>query len=262
MKKSGDMSKWIKRVKSGVVLPILSALFAQSSFANDVISYQRIQLAQGIDADVIHIKKLSDLQLFLNDPSQQPLLKFENIKKQLHSCQRLELAMNAGMYHPDYAPVGLYIENGKQLTALNEQQGFGNFFMQPNGVVAWNDQQVVIETTQDFKTSRFKANYATQSGPMLIIDGKINPKFLADSDSLKIRNGVGIKDNTLYFVITRNRVNFYQFAQLFKDELNIDNALYLDGSISSLYLPKIYREDRRYSLGPMIGLLNSKVCRS
>ena len=134
--------------------------------------------------------------------------------------------------------------------------------MQPNGVVAWNDQQVVIETTQDFKTSRFKANYATQSGPMLIIDGKINPKFLADSDSLKIRNGVGIKDNTLYFVITRNRVNFYQFAQLFKDELNIDNALYLDGSISSLYLPKIYREDRRYSLGPMIGLLNSKVCRS
>ncbi|MCU4482071.1 phosphodiester glycosidase family protein [Acinetobacter ursingii] len=256
------MSRWRSVLKSVVVLPILSALFAQSSFANDTISYQRIQLAQGIDVDVIHIKKLSDLQLFLNDPSQQPLLKFENIKKQLHSCQRLEFAMNAGMYHPDYAPVGLYIENRKQLTALNEQQGFGNFFMQPNGVVAWNDQQAVIETTQDFKTSRFKANYATQSGPMLIIDGKINPKFLADSDSLKIRNGVGIKDNTLYFVITRNRVNFYQFAQFFKDELNIDNALYLDGSISSLYLPKIYREDRRYSLGPMIGLINSKVCRS
>ncbi len=242
------MSKWIKRVKSGVILPILSALFAQSSFANDAISYQRMQLAQGVDADVIHIKKLSDLQLFLNDSSQQPLLKFENIKKQLHSCQRLEFAMNAGMYHPDYAPVGLYIENRKQLIALNEQQGFGNFFMQPNGVLAWNDQQAVIKTTQDFKISHFNANYATQSGPMLIIDGKINPKFLADSDSLKIRNGVGVKDNTLYFVITRNRVNFYQFAQFFKDELNIDNALYLDGSISSLYLPKIYREDRRYSL--------------
>ncbi|MFW1665965.1 MULTISPECIES: phosphodiester glycosidase family protein [Acinetobacter] len=257
------MSRWRSVLKSVVVLPVLSTLFTQSNYASERFDYQRVQLTQaGVDADVIQVKKLSDLQLFLNDPSQQPLLKFENIKKQLHSCQRLEFAMNAGMYHPDYAPVGLYIENGKQLTALNEQQGFGNFFMQPNGVVAWNDQQAVIETTQDFKTSRFKANYATQSGPILIIDGKINPKFLADSDSLKIRNGVGVKDNTLYFVITRNRVNFYQFAQFFKDELNIDNALYLDGSISSLYLPKIYREDRRYSLGPMIGLLNSKVCRS
>ncbi|VTX93181.1 phosphodiester glycosidase family protein [Acinetobacter ursingii] len=257
------MSKWRSVLKSVVVLPVLSTLFTQSNYASERFDYQRVQLTQaGVDADVIHVKKLSDLQLFLNDPSQQPLLKFENIKKQLHSYQRLEFAMNAGMYHPDYAPVGLYIENGKQLTPLNEQQGFGNFFMQPNGVVAWNDQQAVIETTQDFKTSRFKANYATQSGPMLIIDGKINPKFLADSDSLKIRNGVGIKDNTLYFVITRHRVNFYQFAQFFKDELNIDNALYLDGSISSLYLPKIYREDHRYRLGPMLGLLNSKVCRS
>ncbi|ENV79006.1 phosphodiester glycosidase family protein [Acinetobacter ursingii] len=257
------MSKWRSVLKSVVVLPVLSTLFTQSNYASERFDYQRVQLTQaGVDADVIQVKKLSDLQLFLNDPSQQPLLKFENIKKQLHSCQRLEFAMNAGMYHPDYAPVGLYIENRKQLTALNEQQGFGNFFMQPNGVVAWNDQQAVIETTQDFKTSRFKANYATQSGPMLIIDGKINPKFLADSDSLKIRNGVGIKDNTLYFVITRNRVNFYQFAQFFKEQLKIDNALYLDGSISSLYLPKIYREDRRYSLGPMIGLINSKVCRS
>ncbi|MCH2005084.1 phosphodiester glycosidase family protein [Acinetobacter ursingii] len=256
------MSKWRSVLKSVVVLPVLSTLFTQSNYASERFDYQRVQLTQaGVDADVIQVKKLSDLQLFLNDPSQQPLLKFENIKKQLHSCQRLEFAMNAGMYHPDYAPVGLYIENGKQLTVLNEQQGFGNFFMQPNGVVAWNDQQVVIETTQDFKTSRFKANYATQSGPMLIIDGKINPKFLADSDSLKIRNGVGVKDNTLYFVITRNRVNFYQFAQFFKEQLKIDNALYLDGSISSLYLPKVYREDRRYSLGPMIGLINSKVCR-
>lgn len=257
------MSKWRSVLKSVVDLPVLSTLFTQSNYASERFDYQRVQLTQaGVDADVIQVKKLSDLQLFLNDPSQQPLLKFENIKKQLHSCQRLEFAMNAGMYHPDYAPVGLYIENRKQLTALNEQQGFGNFFMQPNGVMAWNDQQAVIETTQDFKKSRFKANYATQSGPMLIIDGKINPKFLADSDSLKIRNGVGVKDNTLYFVITRNRVNFYQFAQFFKEQLKIDNALYLDGSISSLYLPKVYREDRRYSLGPMIGSINSKVCRS
>lgn len=258
------MSKWRSVLKSVVVLPVLSTLFTQSNYASERFDYQRVQLTQaGVDADVIQVKKLSDLQLFLNDPSQQPLLKFENIKKQLHSCQRLEFAMNAGMYHADYTPVGLYVEHGKQLTPLNEQQGFGNFFMQPNGVLAWNDQQAVIKTTQDFKISHFSnANYATQSGPILVVNGNINAKFLVDSNSLKIRNGVGVKDNKLYFVITRNRVNFYQFAEFFKDQLKIDNALYLDGSISSLYLPKIYRKDYRYSLGPMIGLLNSKYCKS
>ncbi|WP_151980683.1 phosphodiester glycosidase family protein [Acinetobacter guerrae] len=254
------MSMWVKILKSTVIFSGLSTLLAQSAFANDFISYQRIQLAQGVDADVIQIKKLSSLKLFLNDQSQKPLLKFKNIQKQLNACQTLEFAMNAGMYHSDYAPVGLYIEKGKQLTTLNEQQGFGNFFMQPNGVLAWNRQHAVIETTQDFKTSPFKANYATQSGPMLVIDGMINSKFLLDSNSLKIRNGVGVKDNTLYFVITRNRVNFYQFAAFFKDKLMIDNALYLDGSISSLYFPKIYREDQRYQLGPMIALLDSESC--
>jgi len=28
---------------------------------------------------------------------------------------RLLFAINAGMYHPDYRPVGLYIENGREL---------------------------------------------------------------------------------------------------------------------------------------------------
>ena len=254
------MFNWLKILKSSIILPVLSALSAQSSFADESVRYQRLQLTQGVDADVVQVKNLSDLKLFLNDQSQQPLLKFENIKKQLNTCQRLDFAMNAGMYHVDYAPVGLYIENRKQLTALNEQQSFGNFFMQPNGVLAWNDQQAVIQTTQDFKTNHFNAKYATQSGPMLVMNGRVNPKFLVDSDSLKIRNGVGIKDNTLYFVIMRNRVNFYQFAQFFRDELHIDDALYLDGSISSLYFPKIYREDHRYSLGPMIGLIHSEHC--
>ena len=92
------MSKWRSVLKSVVVLPVLSTLFTQSNYASERFDYQRVQLTQaGVDADVIQVKKLSDLQLFLNDPSQQPLLKFENIKKQLHYCERLEFAMNAGI---------------------------------------------------------------------------------------------------------------------------------------------------------------------
>ncbi|WP_181943294.1 phosphodiester glycosidase family protein, partial [Klebsiella pneumoniae] len=92
---------------------------------------------------------------------------------------------------------------------LNEDKGWGNFFLQPNGVLAWNDKQAVILTTEQYKAKVFQPDYATQSGPMLVINGKINPLFLANSDSKKIRNGVGVKNNKLYFVISKNRVNFY-----------------------------------------------------
>ncbi len=217
-------------------------------------------MASGAKVDVFQIKDLSKLKLFWQDETGHPFLKFEKITQQLTSCETLMFAMNAGMYHPDYAPVGLYIENGKELNTVNQQQGFGNFFMQPNGVLAWNSQQAVIKSTQNYKNLHFNAEYATQSGPMLVFDGQINPHFLPNSNSLKIRNGVGIKENKLYFAISRNPVNFYQFADFFKTDLNIENALYLDGSISSLYFPEINRRDRRYKLGPMLAVVTQQTC--
>ncbi|MCU4412496.1 phosphodiester glycosidase family protein [Acinetobacter sp. WU_MDCI_Axc73] len=248
-------------LKKWLVLSLLSIGSAHLAYANEDLSYQHVQTAQGVDADVFQIHDLSKLRLFLDDQREQlPLLKFKNIQQQLQPCETLDFAMNAGMYHPNYMPVGLYIENGQQKQALNLDEGWGNFFIQPNGVLAWNTQQALITTTQDFQKSNFKASYATQSGPMLLIKGKINPKFTPDSSSLKIRNGVGIKDHSLYFVITRNRVNFYQFADFFKDQLNINDALYLDGSISSLYFPAIGRQDQRYNLGPMLALIHSNEC--
>ncbi len=69
----------------------------------------------------------------------------------------------------------------------------GELLLQPNGVLAWNDKQAVILTNEQYKAKVFQPDYATQSGPMLVINGKINPLFLANSDSKKIRNGVGIK---------------------------------------------------------------------
>jgi uncharacterized protein YigE (DUF2233 family) len=164
------------------------------------------------------------------------------------------------MYHPDFQPVGLYVEEGKEIVELNEAQGFGNFFMQPNGVLAWNDKYAVIKTTTDYKSMRFKPRFATQSGPMLVYKGQVNRQFLADSNSLKIRNGVGVRNNQLYFVISQQRVNFYQFAQFFKQNLKIDNALYLDGSISSLYLSKTKRYDKTFNLGPIVAEIAQENC--
>lgn len=214
-----------------------------------------------ISYDVIKADHLQQLRLFLKDPKNARYYqKFAHIQKMLPTCEQLSFAMNAGMYHPDFQPVGLYVEEGKEIVELNEAQGFGNFFMQPNGVLAWNDKYAVIKTTTDYKSMRFKPRFATQSGPMLVYKGQVNRQFLADSNSLKIRNGVGVRNNQLYFVISQQRVNFYQFAQFFKQNLKIDNALYLDGSISSLYSSQTKRQDKTFNLGPIVAEIAQENC--
>lgn len=211
------------------------------------------------NVDIVVIDQFENLQLFLNNAQNQPYQTFKALNRATGSCRTVQFAMNAGMYHADYSAVGLYIERGQQYAALNQETGYGNFFMQPNGVFAWNQQQVSIQTTADYaNNSIFKADYATQSGPMLVINGEINPQFLKDSKSLKIRNGVGIKDNRAYFVISHKPMSFYEFAQVFKEDLAIDQALYLDGSVSSIYLPAKDVSIQRAKLGPIIALLSDQ----
>lgn len=218
--------------------------------------------SDAFDVDVVKIEQPQNLRLFLNDTkTNQPLHKFDAVQKKLTSCEKLLFAMNAGMYHSDYSAVGLYIEASQQKQKLNRvKQGFGNFHIQPNGVLAWNQNKSIITTTDDYAKIKFNADYATQSGPMLVMNGKINPQFLEHSDSVKIRNGVGIKDQTLYFVISNTAVSFYQFAQFFQQQLKVQNALYLDGSISSAYIPQLKRADSAFKLGPMIGYIDAQSC--
>ena len=215
-----------------------------------------------VDVDIVKIDQPQNLRLFLNDrQTHQPLGKFKAVAKQLKACEKLLFAMNAGMYHADYSAVGLYIEAARQQQKLNTvKQAYGNFHLQPNGVLAWNRHHSLIAKTEDYQKLNFNAEYATQSGPMLVIDGQINPQFLKDSDSFKIRNAVGIKDQSLYFVISRNALSFYQFAQFFQQQLKVQNALYLDGSISSAYIPQLKRSDSLFNLGPMVAYIDQQNC--
>ncbi|CAB1212553.1 phosphodiester glycosidase family protein [Acinetobacter bouvetii] len=217
-----------------------------------------------LDVDVIKVDQPQNLRLFLmHSQTHQPLRKFSAIQQQLKSCEKLSFAMNAGMFHADYSPVGLYVEAAQQKQKLSTvKQGYGNFHMQPNGVLAWNQQEMMIATTEDYQKRKFDAEYATQSGPMLVINKQINPNFLKDSDSLKRRNGVGIKDQTLYFVISNTAVSFYQFALFFQKKLQVQNALYLDGTISSAYIPQLKRADSHFNLGPMIAYIDQQYCPS
>lgn len=101
--------------------------------------------------------------------------------------------------------------------------------------------------------------YATQSGPMLVINDEIHPQFNPNSSSIKLRNGVGVcRDGSIQLVNSDEPVSFYQFAELFKDELGCSNALFLDGGIASaLYAPSIDKQDKK-EMGVMIGLVENK----
>jgi uncharacterized protein YigE (DUF2233 family) len=168
--------------------------------------------------------------------------------------RKLIFAMNAGMYHADLAPVGLYIENGEQLVAANTRRGPGNFHMMPNGVFFVDGGQVGVQETSRFLKSRRMVGFATQSGPMLVIDGQMHPKFPPIGLSQKIRNGVGVTADKqrAIFVVSDAPVTFTAFAKLFRDKLKCANALFLDGSISSLYAPSVNRADSFWPVGPIV----------
>ncbi len=168
--------------------------------------------------------------------------------------QTLGFAMNGGMYHQDRRPVGHYIENGTEVQGLVTREGPGNFGLLPNGVFCIGYGENSVIETLAYDAARPTCEFAMQSGPMLVIDGDLHPRFMPDSTSRKFRNGVGVADDgTTYFAISNNTVNFHSFARLFRDSLNTPNALFIDGTISRLYAPDIGRHDGGARMGPIVG---------
>jgi len=202
-------------------------------------------------------KKKEKMQLWLQNDTGVVHKNIGNLKKYLaQKDETLVFAMNAGMYLKNNMPQGLYKENNKQFAALDTvKNGYGNFYMQPNGVFAFNDNESIVTTVKDFEKMVSKYENATQSGPMLVIDGKMHHKFNKKSTSKYTRNGVGINDRgEVIFACSSIPVNLYHFADLFLNKLNCENALYLDGAISKIYLPEINKFEISGNLGPLIGI--------
>jgi len=143
------------------------------------------------------------------------------------------------MFLKDFSAQGLYIENGKIISPVNRRNSnYGNFYMSPNGIFYIDKNNIAhIATREKFKLTK-SIKYATQSGPMLVIDGNINSKFNKNSTSYYIRNGVGVlKNGKLLFAISKEPINFYNFANFFKAK-GCKNALYLDGFVSQFFTQK------------------------
>lgn len=203
--------------------------------------------------------KNDKIELFWKNSKNQPFRSIQNLKKNINARNRdLKFAMNGGMFIENNIPKGLYIENFKTLNPIDTLNGEGNFYLKPNGIfyITKSDESAVI-STENFKASS-DIKFATQSGPMLIIDGKTNPLFQKNSVNLNIRNGVGILQNgNPVFVMSKKKINFYNFALLFKS-LGCKNALYLDGFVSRTYFQKENWIQEDGDFGIIIGVTAKK----
>ncbi len=192
-----------------------------------------------------------------NGAPYRSLRKLENSLSK--NAASVAFAMNAGMYDDDGRPIGYFVENGKRLKTLNQKEGGGNFHLLPNGVFFGTDDEWQIRSAKDFSNNITKRpDFASQSGPMLVIDGKFHPKISANGSSTNIRNAVGVDlQGRAHFVISEVPVSFGRLARFMRDELSCPNALYFDGAVSSLWYPAGDRQDNGYPLGPLIMATNA-----
>ncbi|SMF69609.1 phosphodiester glycosidase family protein [Allosphingosinicella indica] len=196
-----------------------------------------------------------EFRLILAGEDGQPLRSLKALEQALGpDAASVRFAMNGGMFDDFGQPIGLYVEDGTEGRALNLKNGAGNFHLMPNGVFAIDSRGAIsITPSERFRTAVKSPRWATQSGPMLVIDDAVHPRFEKNGRSLYVRNGVGVRDAaTAFFVISEEGVSFGRFARFFRDALGCPNALYLDGSVSSLWNPAAGRRDAYSRLGPMI----------
>lgn len=245
------MTTTMPRLSAGIIAAVLMSEPATAATCRDLVfeaeTYAVCETTAG-----------EDLRLFLDAPDGRPIGTFDRLRATIESDGKtIQFAMNAGMYHPDRSPVGLYVEDGRELSKLVRSAGPGNFGLLPNGVFCIGDGDFIVQETLAFDAARPVCRYATQSGPLLVMAGALHPRFIETSESRYIRNGVGVSDDggTAWFAISSRPVTFHDFARLFRDGFGATNALYFDGNISRIYAPEISRDDVGFPMGPIVGLV-------
>jgi uncharacterized protein YigE (DUF2233 family) len=245
-------SYWVKSIaKIGCLLAVCSTAQAVQCRADTAGSISFTTCRVDLSTE--------QLRLFWRDSAGQPYRQFSTLRDALgKQGGKLLFAVNAGMYRPDLSPVGLFIADGQELVPLNRHVGSGNFSQQPNGVFLIDGNTARVLATEDYGQEKPHATFATQSGPMLVHAGEITTSEVMNPKSQwrKIRNGVcAPAPNQVAFVISDEPVTFYEFAGYFRDQLHCREALYLDGTISSLYSPQLGRDDHWSDMGPMLGVV-------
>lgn len=233
---------------------LLSWLEAVPSLPGDHDGLCRTETVAGVDYIVCDIP-LDRYRLSLRaaDAAGKPYETFEAAKASFPG-RNVALIMNAGMYHEDRRPVGLAVQDGREIHGAVLGTGSGNYSLRPNGVFFVEGGRAEVMESTRYLEGRHDPDLATQSGPMLVIDGQLHPRFIDGSDSRHVRNGVCARKDgqVVTLVLSRSPVNFWDFGTFFKDRLGCRNALFFDGTVSSLYYPAGGIDYRRDRLGPML----------
>lgn len=209
------------------------------------------------DITVVRVDpKVDRLRMFHRDDAGLPLKRLDTLAAWRKSKgESVVFAMNAGMYHGDFSAVGLHLEDGEERSPLNLDEGEGNFFLKPNGVFLLSEVGAQVITASEYPQITARVMQATQSGPILLRNGRIHPAFKLGSINKLHRNAVGVtRQGIVVFAITEEPVNFHEFATFYRDKLECPDALFLDGTVCSLYAPQLKRNDFRMELGPMIAV--------
>ncbi|MGB3710505.1 MAG: phosphodiester glycosidase family protein [Erythrobacter sp.] len=173
--------------------------------------------------------------------------------RQGRDAANIAFVVNAGMYGDDLRPVGYFVRDADRFVEIDRGSAGGNFYLKPNGVFFGSEGNWRILESETFvRTVGTRPQFGTQSGPMLVINGEMHPEFSENGPSKAIRNGVGIdRQGRAHFVISGEPLSFGQLARFYRDELDVPDALYLDGNVSALWDPVTGRMDEG-RVGPLL----------
>lgn len=184
------------------------------------------------------------IKMYWKDKKGIPYMTFERLLK---SNKNIVFITGVGKFSGAFTSMGLYIENGQLLHPIKTVQNTKvNLEIQPSGVFQINASGASIEPLQA-KRAYKNAIGAIQSGPMLVVDGRINAAL--PNRTKVLRNGVGIKkDGKVYFACFE--ASMREFAEHFQKEGCL-NALILESDHPDIWYNGNSR-NKFNRFGPMI----------
>lgn len=153
---------------------------------------------------------------------------------QISERTRALLGINGGFFDKQFRPLGLRISNKQQLSPLKRISWWGIFYIK--------NKVPKIASLRTFEQDT-DIEFAVQSGPRLLINGKIPSLKVGSADRSAL--GITAEGKVILLVSTNAAMSTYELARFMKSPpLNCVNAINLDGGSSS----QLYAHIRNFQL--------------